>query len=99
MSKWYYNLSFHKMLLFNLHCILFHLFALCLLPDGASVLFSPDEESLFLLYSLKEGKVKWILIISDGDFGLWFADWKMSDIFLPCRQDGCGLHIDEYTTL
>lgn len=89
----------HGISVFNLHYPLFLVFALRLAPDGASLLFSTDEESPFFLYILKEGKDKLILITSDGDIGLWFVDWKMSDIFLPCRQDGCCLHIDEYTPL
>lgn len=93
------SMGTHGILVFHLHYPLFLLFALRLAPDGASLLFSTDEESPFLLYILKEGKDKLILITSDGDFGLWFVGWKMSDIFLPCRQDGCCLHIDEYTPL
>lgn len=77
-KNWYYNLSAHRMLLFNHKCTLFLIYARCLLPDGASLLFSPDEASPFLLYSLKEGKDKWILIIPDRDFGLWFC--RLEDV-------------------
>ena len=58
-------------------CLLFIVFV----PDGISLLCSADEESPYLLFGLKEGQDRLILITSNGGFGLWFQDWKMSNVF------------------
>lgn len=68
-------------------CLLFLVFV----PDGISLLCSADEESPYLLFGLKEGQDRLILITSNGGFGLWFQDWKMSNVFhfsCPHRQKG-----------
>lgn len=75
-------------------------FVLLLLPDGISLLFSSDEERPYLLLCLEEGGDRLILITSDGDFGLWFPDWKISNVFHisgPTDRTGGCLRIDEYT--
>lgn len=81
-------------------CPLLPRFVLLFVPDGISLLFSTDEENPYLLLCLKEGRDRLILITSDGDFGLWFPGWKMSNIFhfsCPTDRKGCCLCIDEYT--
>lgn len=54
-----------------------------------SLLCSTGKENLCLVFSLKEGRL--ILIASNVGFGLWFAEWKMFNIFYfscPHRQKG-----------
>lgn len=72
-------------------CPLLPRFVLLFVPDGISLLFSTDEENLYLLLRVKGGRDRLILITLDGDFGLWFPGWTMSNIFplfLPDRQRG-----------
>lgn len=62
-------------------CPLLPRFVLLFVPDGISLLFSTDEENLYLLLCVKGGRDRLILITLDGDFGLWFPGWTMSNIF------------------